>query len=607
MTGETAIPAAGGVRLTVRFATVVRGVAVAMALAVSASFAAQPISWGDRAAAAKTDPGQLRAAQQSPASSLQVIVREAAPASSTAEDLVRSLGGTVTRELGIVGSFAARVPARSLDRLAGSSAVWKVWGDARLTTQGYGIGKYDDQGPNTVWKQDTKLGSAQNSYLGDGVGVALIDTGVVPTTGLKNRVVALVDFSGERDGMDRFGHGTHLAGLIAGDPTGATNAIYGGVAPHASLISVKVAGYDGSTDVSVVIAALQWVVAHKADYNIRVVNLSFGTDSRQPYSIDPLDYAVERAWFSGLFVVVSAGNVGPNAGAVTKPGDDPYVMTVGVAALMGTVTKGDDIVPDIVAPGISLLSDRDVNSVLDQQHPLAVVDTNYFKGTGTSQAAAIVSGTAALMFQSNPSLTPDVAKAVLMGTADKNIMLMPGTNMPATGSGAGFLQVDGAVGAAKLGTYALTPANRGLVPSTGLGSLEASRGSAHVYADLNGDGVPELVVGEIDVLGQTDSWYANGWGANGWGANGWGANAWGANGWGANAWGANGWGANAWGGMSWSANAWGANGWGANAWGANAWGANGWGANAWGANGWGANAWGANAWGANGWGANAWG
>jgi hypothetical protein len=187
------------------------------------------------------------------------------------------------------------------------------------------------------------------------------------------------------------------------------------------------------------------------------------------------------------------------------------------------------------------------------------------------------------MFQAYPGMTPDVAKATLMGTAiEKNLALLPG-------GGVGLVNAEEAVKAAASWKFLKLPANQGLVPSTGLGSLEASRGSLHVYADLDGDGVAELVTGEVDVLGR--QWVANGWGANSWGANGWGGSSWNANGWGANSWG----------GMSWDANSWGANGWGANGWGANGWGANGWGANGWGANGWGANSWGANAWGSDSW------
>src|SRR5947208_610234 len=138
--------------------------------------------------------------------------------------------------------------------------------------------------PN-VWNQ---------GYTGRGVTVALLDTGVSQVPDLGNRVLARADLTQEQDGWDHFGHGTHMAGIIAGDGTSAGDP-WSGVAPRANLVSVKVAGADGSTDVSVVIAGLQWVVAHQNDYNIQVLNLSFGTDSTQSYVLDPLDYAVERS------------------------------------------------------------------------------------------------------------------------------------------------------------------------------------------------------------------------------------------------------------------------------------------------------------------------
>jgi serine protease AprX len=540
----------------------------------------------------KADPALLAEATARPGSTLSVIVREAAPTSSDAERLVRSLGGDVTRELTIVGGFAAHVPAGSLTDLVRSTSIAKIWGDGRIDMAGDKTGKYDSSAPNAVWRQVTKLnGGTASKYNGAGVGVALVDTGVVPVPDLVNRVAYRVDLTSEVDGYDRFGHGTHLAGIIAGDGTSSGGATRG-VAPAANLISVKVAGWDGATDVSVVIGGLQWIVSHRTEYNIRVANLSFGTNSKQPYALDPLDYAVEQVWFSGILVVVSAGNQG-QPGAITKPGDDPYVLTVGAADLKNTLEMKDDTVadfssagptqdgflkPDIYAPGITIVSDRDPGSTIDQLHPSAILNDSYIKGTGTSQAAAIVSGVAALMFQAAPGMTPDVAKATLVAmTTDKAITGVPGPQP-------GLVSAEDAVKAAIGGLFVKMPANQGLVPSTGLGSLEASRGSLHVYADLDGDGVPELVTGEIDVLGR--SWVANGWGANSWGANSWGGSSWSANGWGANSWG----------GMSWDANSWGANGWGANSWGANGWGANGWGANGWGANSWGANAWGSDTW-----------
>jgi serine protease AprX len=540
----------------------------------------------------KADPALLAEATAHPGSTLSVIVRETAPGSSDAERLVRSLGGDVTRQLTIVGGFAAHIPAGSLRDLVRSTSIARIWGDARIDMAGDKTGKYDTSAPNTIWRQVIRVPGATEKYNGAGVGVALLDTGVVPVPDLVNHVGYRVDLTPEADGYDRYGHGTHLAGIIAGDGTSSGGA-YRGIAPGANLVSVKVAGWNGATDVSVVIAGLQWIVSHRAEFNIRVANLSFGTNSKQPYALDPLDYAVEQTWFSGILVVVSAGNQGSAPGTVTKPADDPYVLTVGAADLKNTLDAKDDTVadfsslgptqdgvikPDILAPGITIVSDRDLGSTIDQLHPSADLDQNYIKGTGTSQAAAIVSGVAALMFQAYPGLTPDVAKATLMGTAvEKNLALQPG-------GGVGLVNAEEAVKAAASWKFLKLPANQALVPSTGLGSLEASRGSLHVYADVDGDGVPELVTGEVDVLGRP--WVANGWGANSWGTNGWGGSSWSANGWGANSWG----------GMSWDANSWGANGWGANGWGADGWGANGWGANGWGANSWGANAWGSDSW-----------
>jgi serine protease AprX len=556
----------------------------------------------------KVDPGLLRSATSHPNATVPVIVREATPSSDSAETLVRSLGGKVTHELGIIGGFSARIPARSIDDLGHSAVIWRLWGDGRIhmSSGGVNMGSYDSVAANTIWQKTINLPNAWAVTKGSGVGVALIDTGVVPMPDLVNHVVYRVDFTPEQDGYDRYGHGTHMAGIIVGDGS-SSSGTYTGVAPAANLVSIKVAGYNGATDVSVVIAGLQWAVSHRNEFNLKVLNLSFGTDSNQSYSIDPLDYAVEQVWKSGIFVSVAAGNRGPDPKSVSKPADDPYVVAVGAADLKNTQSFGDDVVaefssrgptasdglakPDLVAPGVTIVSVRDPNSTVDQLHPTARVGDNYFKGTGTSQASAVVSGVAALMFAANPNLTPDLAKSALLSSTKKYLR-------SANAGGAGLVQADEAVNAAKNGSYTngtpVTPANVGLVPSTGVGSLEASRGSQHVYADLNNDGTPELVTGEVDV-------HANSWSANSWSANSWSANSWSGYTWEANSWSANSWSANSWSGMQWDANSWSANSWSANSWSANSWSANSWSANSWSANSWGANSWSANSWSANSW------
>jgi len=514
-------------------------------------------------AASKTDPSLVAAATAKPDRTLQVIVRETTPSSAAAEQLVRSDGGQVTRELPIVGGFSAVVPASSLSSLAESSAVTRLWADGKVRMSDVNYAKWDALAPNTLWRSYIKLPSV--AYDGTGATVALLDTGISPSPDLADRVIDSVDFTAENDNLDHFGHGTHMAGIIAG--SGAqSNGKWAGVADGADLVSVKVAPSDGSTDVSVVIAALQWVIAHQQQDNIRVLNLSFGTDSTQPYSVDPLDYAVEQVWQSGVVVVAAAGNRGPGSGTVNKPGDDPYIITVGAMNGQGSLDRSDDTIPpfssrgptqdgfdkpDVVAPGATIVSLRDPGSAIDQMHPDAVVGNYYFKGTGTSQAAAVVSGVVALMLDARPTLSPNRVKAILMGTA------MPYMSGPAGG--------EGLVNAyAATTTAAFTPnkygqANQGLTPSTGLGSLEASRGSFHVYADPDGDGTPQLIQGEIDIRGLP--WVANAWNANNWDANNWDANSWSSVQWAANAWDSNNWDSNNWDSNNWDSNAWDANTW----------------------------------------------
>ena len=509
-------------------------------------------------AAAKTDPSLAAAATAHPDRTLQVIVRATNPSSGAAEALVRSDGGQVMRRLPIVGGFSAVVPASSLAQIAQSSAVTRVWADGKVRMSDVNYAKFDALLPNTLWRSYIKLPSV--AWDGTGVNVALLDTGITPSPDLAGRVVDSVDFTAEKDNLDHFGHGTHMAGIIAGDGS-LSNGKWAGVAPGAGIVSVKVAPSDGSTDVSVVIAALQWIIANEQQDNIRVLNLSFGTDSTQPYSVDPLDYAVEQVWNSGIVVVAAAGNRGPDTGTINKPGDDPYIITVGAMNGGGTLDHSDDVVlpfssrgptqdglqkPDLVAPGATIVSLRDPGSAIDQMHPDAVVGTSYFKGTGTSQASAIVSGVVALMLQARPTLMPNRVKGILTGTAMGYLAGSAG--------GDGLVNAYAATQAAAYLPYAYPRANQGLTPSTGLGSLEASRGSFHVYADSDGDGVPQLIQGEIDLRGIP--WVANSWDANNWDANNWDANSWNGVEWAANAWDANQWDANQWDANQWDANAW---------------------------------------------------
>jgi serine protease AprX len=267
---------------------------------------------------------------------------------------------------------------------------------------------------------------------GRGVGVALVDTGVNAVPGLQGRVIVGPDLSGDGDGVDRHGHGTFMAGLIAGDGTAGPDGEAGqriGVAPGAHIVSVKVAGRDGTTTVGTVVDAINWVVEHAGENGVRVLSLSFGVEAPPGLGADPLATAVERAWASGITVVASAGNGG--AGAVSSPGGNPWVVTAGATDTAGTAGPADDTVPpwsgfqrrgpmtkpDVVAPGVSVISLRAPGSFIDEQNPAARVGASYFRGSGTSMSAALTAGAAAVLIEHHPEAVPDDVKGALESTA----------------------------------------------------------------------------------------------------------------------------------------------------------------------------------------------
>ncbi|MEA2476021.1 MAG: serine protease AprX, partial [Actinomycetota bacterium] len=441
---------------------------------------------------------------------------------------------------------------------------------------------------------------------GAGVGVALIDSGVVPVPGLvsSGKVVNGPDlsFDSQADNLrylDGYGHGTHIAGIIAGH---SDDGSFNGIAPGATVLNVKVANASGQVDVSQVLAAIDWVVQHRNDrgMNVRVLNLSFGTDSRQPYTIDPLDYAAEVAWRNGIVVVAAAGNGGVSPIGLNDPADDPYVIAVGADDTNGTPGFGDDAVPafssrgdgvrnpDVVAPGVSIESLRDPNSVLDLAHPGAVVGTQLFKGTGTSQAAAVVSGAAALLLQNRPTLTPDQVKCLLTSTAHRIPGVLP------TAQGFGVIDVAAALSAPVPPTCTQT-----FPFATGTGSLEAARGSVHVVSP---DGTP--LVGEVDIFG--NSWSGNSWSSNSWSGVSWSGGMWNGNSWSGNSWSGNSWSGVSWSGVSWSGNSWSGNSWSSNSWSSNSWSGNSWSGNSWSGNSWSGVSWSGNSWSGNSWSSNSW-
>ena len=359
-------------------------------------------------------------------------------------------GAAIKSKLHTIRAVTMRVPVSMLAKLAKDPNVAYITPDRPVsltaTSEDY----------STAVEAD--VAAAQFALDGTGVGVAIIDSGVADHGDLHDasgasRVVYSQSFvAGDTTTSDKFGHGTHVAGLIGG--TGANSgtgngylAKYAGVAPNVNIISLRVLDSNGSGTDSQVIAAIQQAIALQSTYNIRVINMSLGRPVYESYTLDPVCQAVESAWQAGIVVVVAAGNRGRDKSMGTHgfatigaPGNDPAVITVGAARTMGTATRVDDAIasysskgptlvdhlvkPDLVAPGNRLVSLRAAGSTLDRNYsqfevaPL-VGTAKYFRLSGTSMATPLVSGAVALMLQQNPSLTPDQVKARLMKTAWK--------------------------------------------------------------------------------------------------------------------------------------------------------------------------------------------
>jgi serine protease AprX len=278
---------------------------------------------------------------------------------------------------------------------------------------------------------------------GSGVGVAVIDSGITPHAALTSRVVANVSFvPGDPNVTDGYGHGTHVAGIIAGSaaPAASVTPLYkGGIAPGARLVNVRVLGNDGSGYTSDVIAGIEWVIAHKGQYNIRVINLSLGHPVMESCATDPLCQEIGRAVQAGIVVVASAGNYGKSStggtvlGSIASPGNSPDAITVGALNTWSTAARNDDTVatfssrgptaydgavkPDVAAPGVKIISLQANNALLptlySNIHTAGTGNNAYMYLSGTSMAAPIVTGGVALLLDGNPGLSPAQVKMAL--------------------------------------------------------------------------------------------------------------------------------------------------------------------------------------------------
>ncbi|GAA3260297.1 hypothetical protein GCM10010532_111980 [Dactylosporangium siamense] len=444
----------------------------------------------------------------------------------------------------------------------------------------------------TIIGADTGAAAA---LTGKGVGVALIDTGVAPVPGLPAaQVVNGPDLSFESQAanlryLDTFGHGTHMAGIIVGNDTASGMK---GLAPQAKLTSIKIGTASGAVDVTQMIAAVDWVVKHRNDdpaNPIRVINLSYGSGGNPPNWTDPLQFAVEKAWQAGIVVVAAAGNNGNSTTKLTNPAMDEWILAVGASATNGTAATADDTLAtftnlavggnqvDLLAPGTSIASLRDPGSNIDNTYASARVGTTLFKGSGTSQATAVVSAAAALVLQSKPAATPDQIKEWLI----KGGTFLP--NGKAGTMGLLELNVNGAL--ARTGTAVAKPTWN---TSKGTGTFELARGTSHVILDnapLSGE---RTVWGPLaspqwapKSAAQT-SWSGGTWmgfkiAGDDWTGTSWASKTWAAATWTATPWVSSAtWTDPAWTGRTWSGRTWSSGTWSGRTWSSDDWASTSW-------------------------------
>src|SRR6266567_7542027 len=431
-----------------------------------------------------------------PDSSVDVIIQFTQAPTARLHAKVLDRGGQLKSELGIVKGGAYRISARELEDLANDPEVAHISADhpvqGTATTPSSAQLDYYDATVNApvAW---------QFGLNGTGIGVAVIDSGIIDIPDLHGqtyRVVYSQDFTGIKTALDQYGHGSHVAGIVGGNGKNSTGSNYfytfKGIAPNVNLINLRVLDKNGVGTDSAVINAIQQAVMLQKLYNIRVINLSLGRPVYESYTLDPLCLAVESAWKAGIVVVVAAGNYGRDNSqgtsgydTITVPANDPYVITVGAMKTMGTPSRGDDLIasysskgptiidhfvkPDLVAPGNLIISLYTVALTLPASYPGndiyyslyqfnggSTTSATYYRLSGTSMAAPMVSGAAALLLQQNPLLTPDQIKARLMLTASKDFPQYSSYTDPSTGItyteqydvftvGAGYVDVNAAL------------------------------------------------------------------------------------------------------------------------------------------------------------------
>jgi serine protease AprX len=486
---------------------------------------------------------------------------------------VLEVGGTVLTQYHLIDGVDASIPTAAESLLAALPGI-TVTPDVSVSVQS----TPESTGPHTpsdAFLQETGATRlASSGDTGQGVTVAVLDTGIDNLPDFSGRLIGGVDLtSGNSPYQDSDGHGTFVAGLIAGNGA-SSNGQYSGEAPGAKLVSIKVAGAAGTTHLGNLISGLQWAVDHQSSYGIKVVNVSLGFQPSKSTVNNPLDMAAERVWDSGIAVVASAGNAGPFNGTVLSPGDDPLVITAGALDDMATASVADDemtdfssvgptspdgwVKPDLVAPGRSVVSLAAPGSTIYSNYPSARIGSANFVGSGTSFSTAITSGAAALVLADNPGLTPNQVKARLLGNTSPG----PVGNPFADGHGA-------------LNAYAAATS----------GPMNFNQSAAGLKPTSSGTTV------SLSPTRPVDTWNRNLWSGISWNqppSTGW---AWNGAAWNGSDW--NGW---AWNGLAWTGASWNGAAWNGGDWSGWAWNGSAWDGSAWDGSAWTGGAWNSSAW-----------
>jgi serine protease AprX len=494
------------------------GIVLSLSVGSAAIVHAQP-------AASKRDA----ALQQPPSGLVRVIVTTKSGQTGAVEARLQQRGRAIHKHFSIINSLSAELTADDLAVLDTDPAVASVALDAAVASSAAG-------GPATPASSSTllaTLGLPVQGLTGKGVGVVVIDSGLDQSGDFSG--VTFYDFTSDQPGApyDDFGHGTHVSGLIASKGSLSQGA-YAGIAPKVRLISLKVLDAQGRGATSTVIDAIQFAVANRQSLGADVINLSLGHPILERAATDPLVQAVEAAVRAGIVVVVSAGNVGrnlstgaPGYAGILSPANAPSAITVGALDSRDTTTRGDDSVapfssrgptwydalvkPDLVAPGQALVSDAAIGSTLYTLLPQAQVAGNggvarFLRLNGTSMAAAVTTGVAALMIEAGRSTrgvspSPATIKALLSYSA------LPLNGPDALTQGHGALNASGAVAltlALGAAGWQVGSTNAPLAPVTTIGGETWTWGQVYDWGDTvvwgNGDWGDTVVWGNVETV-----------------------------------------------------------------------------------------------------------